>query len=245
MGGDFVSDSMHVSTSYLVTNTVLSEKYAVIVAVVSVQNKVHFPIQLYLFTHAQKAATNNIKIMKPNWIKKLWNNCQLCDVDVESSEYDAFIVRPFFNLAFTSTSLSITIKEEMKRLIENNDGTYIGAFQAAKVNFLLMDENGMTSAKYKAALQTKKECVKPAWIRDSVEAGYALPLDEYKIDALPKVNPSTPRKTSNELAFNPDWTNVSEIVSNSTVNETMCSTASSNLNVGGEYFYVLFRFSAI
>lgn len=197
---------------------------------------------LYVFPsfRVQKAATNAIKIMKPQWIQKLWNDCQHRDIDADGSEYRDCTVRPFFNLTFTTTSLTTAVKDELKRVIEDNDGTLIGAFQAPKISFLIMDENGMSSQKYKAALQTRKECIKPAWIHDSAMAGYALALDEYKIDTKQKVNPSTPCKMSDERAFNPNWTNMSEIVGNSTVNETVLSSRSTNFNVVGEYIFFFF-----
>lgn len=56
---------------------------------------------------------------------------------------------------------------------------------------LVINENGINSKKYVAACATNKEIVNPDWIFDSVKAGYAVPINKYKMQAA-KV--STPTK---------------------------------------------------
>lgn len=173
--------------------------------------------------------------MKPTWIRKVWTDNQKIELFADSSQYDGYIVRPFFNLTFTSTSLPSTIKDEIKKLIEDNNGTFVGTFTAANINIVVMDETGMTSAKYKAAIQSKKDCLKPAWIFDSCKMGFALAFDDYRIDAKQKVKVSTQRREFNGTTSKPDWTNLSEIVGQSSIVETMAGanvTVASAIAIG-------------
>lgn len=73
-------------------------------------------------------------------------------------------------------------------------------------------------------------CLTPEWISESVAKGYALPIDAYRLEvpaelARNKLLVSTPTKrlglASNESAFNADCTNLSEIVGNVTINESV------------------------
>lgn len=159
--------------------------------------------------------------MKPSWVRKVWDDCQTEEVLADTSHYDSHIVRPFYNLTFTSTSLSLPIKAEVMKLIDDNDGIYYDGFKSSSINVLIMDETGISSAKHRAAIRTNKVCLKPAWILDSCNAGYALAFDDYKFIEKPIVKVSTQCGGTSRTPANLDWTNVSGIGSHSTIDETV------------------------
>lgn len=219
MGGHYIPDNLNSITTHLVTNTVQSKKY-------------------------EQAAIHGKKIVNKSWVQAAWESCQTSNA--HASTLDAKHKIPiFYGLSFTSSGLSE--KDKIKSMIEENGGTYYGAYKSDCIDILLTQRQHTNSEKFKAAVNGNKDCLTPDWITDSIKKGYALPIAGYKINSGRgrKISKSTPVKEtgakSDESHFLGDCTNISEIVSNLTVNETVNSAKSTNKfsskqNGNGFYF---------
>lgn len=97
--------------------------------------------------------------------------------------------------------------------------------------------------KYKAAMNSKKPCLTPAWIDDSLKAGYTLPMTEpYLLESSSStktfaVSTPTKRKAS-ETMFDANCTTLSSINGcsndiNQTINESVMPSHSVTLKAAG------------
>nr|XP_029713990.1 DNA topoisomerase 2-binding protein 1-like [Aedes albopictus]XP_029713991.1 DNA topoisomerase 2-binding protein 1-like [Aedes albopictus] len=205
MGGYYL-DILNAACTHLVAATVKSIKY-------------------------EKAAEIKLKIMHPDWVKDVWEQSQQKMINATDSAFARHALPVFYSLTITSTGLSTQKRNQIKQLIEDNGGRYIGAFKSEITDILILEKNSVGSAKFQGAIRCKKECLSPAWIVDSVEAGYALPVGKYEIRGIKS---STPTKDDvGQLTvgeFNPDCTQLSMISHmnsrNLTINESMSSTVS-------------------
>lgn len=216
MGGQFGSD-LSANTTYLVTNTTMSIKY-------------------------EKAVSFGIRTVKPDWTRRLWQLSQSDDVVLSADGDNAYArqlyeehrIPIFHQLGITSTGISVALRTQLKALVEANGGIYHGSFKSELIQILMVTRSQTGSDKFKAAVKCRKTCLTPEWFTDSVERGYALPIEEYRVvgpepasSAHPKpITGSTPTKAHapNESAFNADCTNLSDIMGNVTVNESRMST---------------------
>lgn len=183
----------------------------------------------------QQAAINNIKIVTPDWVYHLWEqSCRGDPLDASTlSELDARFRVPIFNkLGISSTGISGAKKTQLTKLIESNGGKFFGAFKSELIDVLIATEEHTASDKFRAAIKCRKMCLTPEWIIESVSKGYALPIEAYRLEVpssssslgRKKLLGSTPTKhhsAVNESAFNADCTNLSEIIGNITVNESV------------------------
>lgn len=184
---------------------------------------------LFLF---QQAAINNIKIVTPEWVHYLWEQSCRGEVDAKIiTELDDRFRVPIFNkIGISSTGITGTKKTQLVKLIEANGGKFFGAFKSELIDVLIATAEHTSSDKFRAAIKCRKMCLTPEWITESVAKGYALPIGDYRLEvpaelARNKLLVSTPtkRQVPNESAFNADCTNLSEIVGNITVNESVLS----------------------
>ncbi|XP_058451555.1 DNA topoisomerase 2-binding protein 1-A [Malaya genurostris] len=205
MGG-YYWDVLNSSCTHLVSSTVKSIKY-------------------------EKAAEIKMKIMHPEWIADVWEKSQRDMVKATDSIFDKHALPVFYALTITSTGLNTQKRNQIKQLIEKNGGKYIGAFKSELTDILILEKDSVGSAKFQGAVRCKKECLTPAWIVDSVEKGYALPVSKYEVRSLKS---STPTKDDAGLLssrdFNPDCSQLSMISHqnsrNLTINESVMSMAS-------------------
>lgn len=172
-----------------------------------------------------------------------------------------FKVPLFYKIGISSTGISGALKANVKELVESNGGKFYGAFKSELIDVLIATESNKTSEKFRAAVKCRKTCLTPAWITDSVNKGYALNIEAYRLDVPPSLmrkhlHVSTPTKRSlgpNESAFNADFTNLSEIIGNVTVNDSIASSVAMGTKPKGELYldvsnyvfksYYQFRFS--
>ncbi|XP_026479826.1 DNA topoisomerase 2-binding protein 1-A-like [Ctenocephalides felis] len=200
MGGVF-ENNMQTKTTHLISNNVTSVKYC--------------------------KAAGLIHIVRHDWIEAIWKESLKDEVMGACPEFieqsvTTYRLPPFYGLTITSASLSGEDKNNVKKLIEDNGGTYSGKFQTDTTDVLVINKNGIDSAKYNAARTSKKEIVNPDWVKDSVAFGYAVAMDKYRIEVS---NASTPTK-ENAPDLTSNFSMMSAIVMdkqkiNSTVNETV------------------------
>ncbi|XP_055550618.1 DNA topoisomerase 2-binding protein 1-A [Wyeomyia smithii] len=179
----------------------------------------------------EKAAEIKMRIMHPSWVQDVWEQSQCKMINATDSTFDKHILPVFYSLTLTSTGLTTQKRNQIKQLIEENGGRYIGAFKSEHTDILILEKSSVGSAKFQAAVRCKKECLTPSWVIDSVQKGYALPIANYEVR---RIKASTPTKddagTISSMDFNPDCTQLSMISHqtsrNLTVNESIASMAS-------------------
>ncbi|XP_050100587.1 DNA topoisomerase 2-binding protein 1-A [Anopheles aquasalis] len=221
MGGYYM-DVLNGSCTHLVASTVKSVKY-------------------------EEAAKIKLPILHPDWVQEVWDESQKREVNATDEPFMTRHRLPvFYSLTVTSTGLPLTRKNEIKSLIEENGGNYIGAFKSEITDILILERSGQGTAKFQAAVRSKKECLTPEWIEDSVSAGFALPIRGYEVKTIKASTPTKDDPHAGAIAtatagasasrarssdFNPDCTELSEISHanfsgrNLTINESVMSSA--------------------
>lgn len=174
--------------------------------------------------------------MKPEWVYDMWELSMIENVYAGSDEiYEQYKVPIFYNVNITITGIKSSERNKIVNIIENNGGHFHGAFKSEVIDVLLLNRNQITTAKYIAAKKCKTSCLLLDWIYDCVRAEVCLPIDKYRLDKdgpEAKISISTPTKcVSPSVAdFNPNYTDLSEIIGNCTVNETIGSVCSTSSN---------------
>lgn len=203
MGGRCI-DQFTENITHLVTNRVDSKKY-------------------------EQAAIQHKVIMKSDWVKDIWTKSATENVLATDQMFDRHRLPVLYNLSFTTTGLKEKLKMHVKRIIEENGGKYFGEFSTTKIDILLLDKTPKESPKWKAAISSKKDCLTYEWVRESVSAGFALPLERFRVQPPSKPTASTPERILRGSAPNFECTNASNMSNVSfanTLNETNVSMAS-------------------
>ncbi|XP_066157208.1 DNA topoisomerase 2-binding protein 1-A [Euwallacea fornicatus] len=153
------------------------------------------------------AVEREIKVMLPKWVDYLFNTTE--DVDANDQEIlDKYRCPAFHHLTICSSGLSSNERKKVGKLIEENGGTMVSHLNISKTDVLICHGvAGTTSEKYKAASKLKADiCVSLDWVYNSVERGYALPLEHYKVKS---VAVSTPTKDGENI--DPNFSTISTI----------------------------------
>ncbi|XP_076674457.1 mutagen-sensitive 101 isoform X2 [Andrena cerasifolii] len=200
MGGIFTKQ-LRSHVTHLVTGSVLSEKY-------------------------EMATDMKIHIVTKEWVEAVWEKNLKDFVKADDGMFNKFKAAAFFNLVVTSTNLPRRLKYEIKHLINNHGGTFIGSLDGAKVKVLLAPENSPISEKLKYAKQVNIPCLTPDWVYESVKVGYALPFKDFLIKSLKAC--STPKKSTSCETLN--YSTISsipyEFQQHHCVDESLASTIS-------------------
>ena len=211
MGG-YYSDQLTENCTHLVTGTVKSMKYL-------------------------EAGKHKITIMHTDWVQDVWQKSKISgSIVATSTEYDKYKLPVFFNLNVCSSGLTSVERHSVKSMIEENGGKYDGSFKSEIVDILIVDKAQTDSAKFKAAVRYKKECLTIDWVKDSIDQGYALNTSDpkYQVIGLKVSTPTKNDKSVNIADFHGDQTNVCNIsrishittMSNCDINESVRSTRS-------------------
>lgn len=126
-----------------------------------------------------------------------------------------------------------TRKKEVEDAVENGGGLYFGEFSTGSIDVVIAKKNTDETAKVRAALNARKDCLSIEWIHESVKQRCALPIESYRINLHAKKHTSTPEKSSNGSQFNntrASGFDVSNIQFTATINET----AMSNLSISSD-----------
>ncbi|OAD60789.1 DNA topoisomerase 2-binding protein 1-A [Eufriesea mexicana] len=174
MGGIFTKQ-LRSRVTHLVTASVMSAKY-------------------------ETAIGMKIPIFTKEWVEAVWETNLTNFVKADDSIFVKYKASVFLNLVVTSTNLPKRQKDEIKRLINNNGGTFMGPLDGAKVKVLLALETSPITEKLKFAKQANIACLTPDWVYESIKVGYALPFKDYLIKSLKAF--STPEKSNVSNSFN-------------------------------------------
>ncbi|XP_030379204.1 DNA topoisomerase 2-binding protein 1 [Scaptodrosophila lebanonensis] len=215
MGGHYFQNFGRTIT-HLISNTIKSNKY-------------------------EHATLSNVPVMHVDWVQCVWDrSCVDVDINATNTEFDKYRLPTFFGTNITCSGLESSVKDKIMRLVNENGGCYHRAFRSQQVDIVITEQSKTDSEKYKAAVRFKKDVLRPEWIFDSHERGYALPTKKYEV--RPRKQVSTPTKqsgASNQTVA--DHTQLSDLSRISfvsgvarrmcsdvtTVNETISSLASS------------------
>ncbi|CAG9782681.1 unnamed protein product [Diatraea saccharalis] len=155
MGGLY-STVLTDDTTHLVSDTVLSDKYI-------------------------KSVEKGIPVMSESWVDAVWEKSLHLNVNGSSPDFCGHKLPVFANLQVTTSGIPKRDKQMVMKLVNENGGTFSGAFQSETTDIVVLTKEGVGSEKYKAALEYGKACVLPAWVKDSAMKGVALPLAQYRV----------------------------------------------------------------
>ncbi|TGZ37603.1 DNA topoisomerase 2-binding protein 1 [Temnothorax longispinosus] len=209
MGG-FFTKQLRNSVTHLVTDSVMSAKY-------------------------ETAIEMKIPIMTKEWIEAVWEANLKKVVKADDKIFDKYKCPVFMNLVVTSTNLHKRQKEEIKRLIHDYGGTFMGPLDGTKVRVVLASESGPLSDKLKYAKENSIPCLRPDWVYESIKVGYALPFRNFIIKSVKTC--STPEKPNTRELLN--CLEISSIAHdkhpNNYVDESFSSTISRTSNFPSVY----------
>lgn len=186
MGGIYYKE-LNAACTHLISGSVMSHKY-------------------------ETAAQEGLPIMHIDWVADVWEKNLTRELPGDNKIYNKHKLPVFFKLSITSTNLAKVERDKVQQLINSNGGKYTGSFTSEDTDIVLVPRENPNSKKFSAAIQYKKLCLTPSWIEDSVEKGYAQPIEKYKV--LPPIKASTPERASfapSMATFAPDCTQLSDI----------------------------------
>lgn len=163
MGGLY-STVLTDETTHLVSDTVLSDKYI-------------------------KSVEKGIPVMSISWIDAVWDKSLQLNINGSSPDFAVHRLSPFTNLQVTTSGISKKEKQLITKLVNENGGTFSGAFQSETTDVVVLTKDGIGSEKYKAALEYGKAVVLPTWVKDSAAKGIALPLARYRVTGASTSSP--------------------------------------------------------
>ncbi|XP_018339764.1 PREDICTED: DNA topoisomerase 2-binding protein 1-A isoform X3 [Trachymyrmex septentrionalis] len=168
MGGVFTKQ-LRSSVTHLVADNVMSAKY-------------------------EKAIEMKIPVMTKEWIEAAWKANLKEVIKADDKIFDRYKCPVFMNLIVTSTNIQRRQKEEIKRLIQQHGGIFMGPLDGTKVRVVLTTEIGPLSDKLKYAMENDIACLKLDWVYESIKIGYALPFSNFIIQSVKAC--STPEKSN-------------------------------------------------
>lgn len=206
MGGVYTANLTE-TTTHLVTDQVRSCKY-------------------------EEAAKSHVLIMHPDWITKLWGCSQKkgFSTSAADAQFDVYKLPIFFNLNVSTSGMKAGDRNIIKAHIEANGGKFSSSF-GKSVDILIIEQEDANRDKVKLATRINKAILSQQWILDSLEAGYSLNLEEYKVKLCRSSTPVTDTATS-AARFNPDisqMSTISAIRGSSHLDNTMEQTANQTL----------------
>ncbi|KAG5323618.1 TOPB1 protein, partial [Pseudoatta argentina] len=205
MGGIFTKQ-LRSSVTHLVADNVMSAKY-------------------------EKAIERKIPVMTKEWIEAVWKANLKEVIKADDKIFDRYKCPVFMNLIVTSTNIQRRQKEEIKRLIQQHGGIFMGPLDGTKVRVVLTTEIGPLSDKLKYAMENDIACLKLDWVYESIKIGYALPFANFIIQSVKAC--STPEKSNTQELLN--CSNISSIAHDkrhtNMISESFCTTISNYSNI--------------
>ncbi|KAK0080938.1 hypothetical protein PV325_013078, partial [Microctonus aethiopoides] len=206
MGGIYIKE-LRTCITHRVTDSVMSAKY-------------------------EKAMENKIPVFTYEWIKAVWNANLTEFTPANDPLFDKYKCSTFMHLIVTTSNLPKRQKEEVKKLINENGGVFMGPLDGTKVEVVLAPDNSSLNEKIKFALQNNIACLKFEWVIKSVNAGYALPFNNYLITAALRALSSTLENASTQIIHSSlNFSAISNIPNDNSCNfieESMSNTIAIN-----------------
>ncbi|TNN07289.1 DNA topoisomerase 2-binding protein [Schistosoma japonicum] len=153
-------------------------------------------------------SNRKLHILLPDWITEAWRLSEIQDpVDMMLRIYtEKYRVPIFSQLVICVSGLSVEERKEVSDLVSKHGGRYSSVMRIGETTHLITQQASGT--KYIHAKKWKIQIIRIQWLIDSVNKGYALDVEDYRVDQ-PKTKSSTP--TSNTHQNNISFDNISAI----------------------------------
>lgn len=76
--------------------------------------------------------------MSESWIDAVWDTSLRLNINGSSSDFEAHILPPFANLQVTTSGISKKDKQMIMKLVNENGGTFSGAFQSETTDVVIL-----------------------------------------------------------------------------------------------------------
>jgi len=166
------SNNFHDGVTHLVASKARSQKYEV-------------------------AVQKEIPCMLPSWIEEVWKVSSKELVTSVDPRFSSFRCPALLGVTVSVSQLNKADKELLRKSVETHGGVYSGALEMDKTTVLVCTSS--TGDKYSHAKKWKIPCVTSQWVFDSIERGYCLNTEAYRVDKG-KTNSSTPTKQDQTMA---------------------------------------------
>ena len=128
--------------------------------------------------------------MTIEWINQVWEKGKRDNIHATDPIFTRYKCPALMGLTLTVSQMGRKDKELLKKSIENHGGTYTGQLDMEHTQVLIVSK--AEGDKYKYAKKWKIPCLSSDWVLDSIEKGYCLNTDGYRIDT--RGSTSTPTK---------------------------------------------------
>ncbi|XP_071748981.1 DNA topoisomerase 2-binding protein 1-A [Lepeophtheirus salmonis] len=135
------------------------------------------------------AVEKEIPIMTEEWVRNVWKKSQNDNVAATDGQFSRFKCPALMGLNISVSQMNPKDKDLLKKSIESHGGIYSKALDINSTNVLIVPTP--EGEKFSYATKWKIPTLNSNWVFDSIEKGYCLESDEYKIE---KRNCSTPTK---------------------------------------------------
>ncbi|CAH8506619.1 unnamed protein product [Schistosoma mattheei] len=147
-------------------------------------------------------ASRNLQILLPDWITEAWRLSEIQDpIDMMLGIYtEKYRVPIFSQLVICVSGLSVEERKEVSDLVSKHGGKYSGVMKIGETTHLVTRQASGT--KYVHAKKWKIQIISIKWLIDSVDKGYALDEEDYRVDQVKtKSSTPTPNTQQNEISF--------------------------------------------
>ena len=133
--------------------------------------------------------------MTAEWVQQVWEKGKHDNIYATDPTFTRYKCPALMGLTLTVSQMNRKDKELIKRSIESHGGTYTGQLDMESTQILIISK--AEGDKYKYARKWKIPCISSDWVFDSIEKGYCLHTEGYRIDGyrIPRsTSTSTPTK---------------------------------------------------
>ncbi|OON14363.1 BRCA1 protein [Opisthorchis viverrini] len=158
-------------------------------------------------------ASRGLHILLPSWISEAWRLSSIQDpIDMMLPAYtERYRVPVFSQLVICVSGLSAEERKEVSDLVLKHGGRYSGVMKVGETTHLIIKQP--VGLKYSHAKKWKIQTVSLRWLVDSVNKGYALDEEDYRVSESCETS-STPVGDANKRSFSFDNISVISHVNN-------------------------------
>ena len=205
------SSAFHDGVTHLVTAKAMSAKYDV-------------------------AVRKETPVMLPSWVEDVWRVSASETVSAVESRFRSHRCPSMQGVSVCVSQLSKADKDLLRKTLDTHGGVYSGILEMDKTSVLVC--TSPAGDKYNHARKWKIPCVTSSWVFESIERGYCLPTEPYRVDRT-KTKASTPTKQDQtvaglaEVSLCSTICDPNETMAARSVEDTINSTAALPGEVGG------------
>ncbi|XP_069689282.1 DNA topoisomerase 2-binding protein 1-A isoform X2 [Periplaneta americana] len=142
-----------------------------------IKGTTHLVARNVLSTKYEKAVEKSLPVMTEKWVISVWEASCKRNVHASDPEFQEYKCPVFHGLTITCSNLPRQEKEKIKKLINDNGGTFCGQLELNTTNLLVI--SNPVGDKFQYAREWNLPCVQPSWVYDSMDKGYAVPIDPH------------------------------------------------------------------